>query len=283
MAYSKQTFTLNQVLTAAQMNQVETNIADHVHGSDGVVAVDVTGNFPGYKQLGKMAWYTNTAITLQPSVIHHQGTTEQFIYWDSQLIFTFGSSGSNPTSANLTATAWQYLLIDDNAVVALGSNLITDAQLINTTTVPTYSVAKHGWYVGTSRCIAAFRTNASSQLESFHSIDQDTFSWDDHNADTILSAGAATTFTTLSPNVPVSTTAIEIKIYMDAPAGSRTLYLSTDAVTIYSRYGMQNQPSGQVHYGADRMPLDDLRRFYYNCVFSGNAVYIHGIGYTTSF
>lgn len=36
MAYSFQTFTLNQVLTAAQMNQVEVNIRDHVHTSGGV-------------------------------------------------------------------------------------------------------------------------------------------------------------------------------------------------------------------------------------------------------
>lgn len=33
MTYSKQTFSLNQKLTSAQMNQVETNIQDHVHGS----------------------------------------------------------------------------------------------------------------------------------------------------------------------------------------------------------------------------------------------------------
>lgn len=36
MAYTKQTFSFNQVVTATQMNQIETNIADHVHGKDGV-------------------------------------------------------------------------------------------------------------------------------------------------------------------------------------------------------------------------------------------------------
>lgn len=36
MAYSFQVFTLAQVLTAAQMNQVEVNIRDHQHGVDGV-------------------------------------------------------------------------------------------------------------------------------------------------------------------------------------------------------------------------------------------------------
>lgn len=39
MAYSFQTFTLAQVLTAAQMNQVEVNIRDHVHGTSGVATL----------------------------------------------------------------------------------------------------------------------------------------------------------------------------------------------------------------------------------------------------
>lgn len=41
MAYVAQTFTINQILTAAQMNQVETNIKDHVHG-DGTTAAAFT-------------------------------------------------------------------------------------------------------------------------------------------------------------------------------------------------------------------------------------------------
>lgn len=36
MAYSFQSFGVGDVLTASQMNQVETNIADHVHGQEGV-------------------------------------------------------------------------------------------------------------------------------------------------------------------------------------------------------------------------------------------------------
>lgn len=39
MAYAFQTFSLNQVLTSSQMNQVEVNIRDHVHGAGGVVAI----------------------------------------------------------------------------------------------------------------------------------------------------------------------------------------------------------------------------------------------------
>lgn len=38
-AYSFQTYSVGQVLTAAQMNQEEINIRDHVHGTSGVVAL----------------------------------------------------------------------------------------------------------------------------------------------------------------------------------------------------------------------------------------------------
>ncbi|MBI4185289.1 MAG: hypothetical protein HY521_14955 [Proteobacteria bacterium] len=39
MAYSFQTFGFNQVLTAAEMNQVEANVRDHAHGAAGVAPI----------------------------------------------------------------------------------------------------------------------------------------------------------------------------------------------------------------------------------------------------
>src|SRR2546428_5766972 len=42
MAYSCQTYTVGQVLTAASMNQEEVNIRDHIHGKDGVTATTRT-------------------------------------------------------------------------------------------------------------------------------------------------------------------------------------------------------------------------------------------------
>lgn len=41
MAYSFQTFSVSQVLTATQMNQVEVNIRDHVHGVGGVLSTNL--------------------------------------------------------------------------------------------------------------------------------------------------------------------------------------------------------------------------------------------------
>lgn len=41
MAYSFQTFSLNQILTSAQMNQVEVNVRDHVHGRAGTTKTGI--------------------------------------------------------------------------------------------------------------------------------------------------------------------------------------------------------------------------------------------------
>ena len=42
MAYVRQTFVASQILTAVQVNQIETNIADHVHGQDGVAGAGMS-------------------------------------------------------------------------------------------------------------------------------------------------------------------------------------------------------------------------------------------------
>lgn len=50
MAYSFQTFSVGQVLTASQMNQVEVNIRDHLHGTSSVLALGHTFNNPSYTE-----------------------------------------------------------------------------------------------------------------------------------------------------------------------------------------------------------------------------------------
>jgi len=107
-------------------------------------------------------------IYIEPAVYDHRGTSDQALYWDTQLTFQFGSAGSNAASSDLTASAWHYLYIDDSAVVTLGARLLTVAELLNSTTAPTWTVAKHGWYNGSDRCIGAFLTDGSSNLLAFY-------------------------------------------------------------------------------------------------------------------
>ena len=99
-------------------------------------------------------------IYIDPGCYYHLGTSEQNIYWNSQLTFQF---------QNLANSDWSYLYLDDSAIVTLGAALITATELIDSTTEPTYSNTKHGWYNGEDKCIFAVLTDGSSNiLEFFH-------------------------------------------------------------------------------------------------------------------
>jgi hypothetical protein len=47
MAYSFQTFAVNEILTSTKMNQIEVNVRDHVHGVSGVAALPQVTNSLG--------------------------------------------------------------------------------------------------------------------------------------------------------------------------------------------------------------------------------------------
>jgi len=102
-------------------------------------------------------------IVLSPFVYHHNGTTEQLVYADLNVPFKF---------ANLAVFDMSYLYLDDSAIVTAGTNVITASELIDSTTEPAWSAAKHGWYSGEDKCIFAVLTNWSSNiLEFFHDGD----------------------------------------------------------------------------------------------------------------
>ena len=126
---------------------------------------------PGLIVRPKLTWVDADQVKLEPAVIHHQGTVEQLVYWDTQLNFTFGSGGSNSDSTDLAGADWYYLCIDDSAVVTADTGLIAVAQLVAVTTEPAWSVSKHGWYVGNDKCIFGAYTGAGVLLEFFHEGD----------------------------------------------------------------------------------------------------------------
>lgn len=99
-------------------------------------------------------------LLIDSGVYHHAGTTNQVLYWNSQLTYDF---------ANLATSDWSYLYLDDSAIVTAATNVITATQLIDATTEPAYSQSKHGWYNSLDRCIFAVRTDGSGNiLEFFH-------------------------------------------------------------------------------------------------------------------
>lgn len=87
---------------------------------------------------------------------YHEGTANQLVYWDSQLTYTF---------ANLTADDWCFLYLDDSAIVTADTNLLTATEFIDSTTAPSWSASKHGWYSGNDRCIFAVHDDT---IDEFH-------------------------------------------------------------------------------------------------------------------
>lgn len=106
----------------------------------------------------KFSWVDADTITIGPGAYFHAGTVEQVVYWDADL--TFDSTD--------TGTQWYYLYIDDSAIVTAGTNVLTASELVASTTAPTWSDAKLGWYNGEDRCIFAYNVGSGSILEFHH-------------------------------------------------------------------------------------------------------------------
>ncbi len=118
------------------------------------------GSLIGSLVRSKFRWKDADEIYIGAGTYNHQGTTGQMVYWDSELTYQF---------VGLGASDWSYLYIDDSAIIALGTNLLTAAEFIDSTTEPTYNAVKKGWYNGSDRCIfAVFTSGASAILEFLH-------------------------------------------------------------------------------------------------------------------
>jgi hypothetical protein len=107
----------------------------------------------------RFAKASTTTMTVQPGRYFHNGTTAQLVYWDSALTVTF---------ANLAASTFSYLYLDDSAIVTAATPLLTNSEFIDSTTSPSWSAANHGWYNGSDMCIGAFKTNSSSEIDDFY-------------------------------------------------------------------------------------------------------------------
>ena len=137
---------------------------------------------PPGPQRSKFSWKDADEIYIGPGVYFHDGTTRQTVFWDATITFKLGSGGSNALSDDLTASAWQYIYIDDSAVVTQASQELDADCFLNDTTAPTWSDSKHGWYNGSDRCIFAVITSAASILYEFHNDGGDLVRFLPHDA-----------------------------------------------------------------------------------------------------
>jgi len=132
----------------------------------------------GYTQRAQFKWKDGDEIYIEPGIYHHNGTTNQLVYWDSELTFKLQSAGSNSDSSDYGDDGWHYIYLDDSAIVTQGAPLLDAdcfASYTGTNNKPAWTVAKHGWYGSGvdkaktgDRCVFAVYETGGSILEFLH-------------------------------------------------------------------------------------------------------------------
>jgi len=200
---------------------------------DNLNAVSVSGHaFRGYVIRPKFTWKDDDEIYIDAGVYYHNGTTEQLLYWDSQITYQFTS---------LAASDWSYLYIDDSAIVTAGTNLITASEFTDSTTEPSaYSNTKHGRYHPTNTndmCIFAVLTDGSSHILEFFHDDSVRFA----DEITIWSAEQPSdTWTDCPLNLPSFSTRADVNII--------TMYIDQTATAFCRVNGQTGSGGCQVGY-----------------------------------
>jgi len=130
-------------------------------------------------------------ITIGPGVYFHDGTARQTVFWDADITFECfrpGTGGSNADNSAAGASEWHYIYLDDSAIVTQASPELDADCFLNSTTAPTWSDAKHGWYNGSDRCIFAILTDGTSDIVEFYHDGGDAVFYADNQTERSVSA-----------------------------------------------------------------------------------------------
>lgn len=152
----------------------------------------------GFAQRSAFTYKDADEIYISAGTYHHAGTVEQNVYWNSQLT----------KQGTFTGTQWYYLYIDDSAI---SSPLLTASQLLFSTTAPSWSEAKHGWYNGNDRCIFAVHVSSGS-LSKFWHDGGDFIQFDSDYEPRSFASLAASTWTNITCRVPSFCTQVQASI-----------------------------------------------------------------------
>jgi len=132
------------------------SIYEYIQSVTAGVTVDMMA---GYTVPTKFTYSATDAIVLAPARYHLEGATEQIVKWDANITYSFIALGTDD---------WSYLYIDDSAVQTEGTNIISNTELIDNVSEPSWSATKLGYYNGADRCIGAFKTNGADELLLFY-------------------------------------------------------------------------------------------------------------------
>ena len=160
------------------------------------------------------------------SYFHSGSQAKQLVYWDSELTFAFGSGGSNSDSTNLAQSDWFYLYLDDSAIIAAQTPLLTASEFVAVTTEPAWDVDKAGWYNGNDRCIMGFRSSDSAATVRIFYHDGGTYwHWDTRYQD-LADTDIDTTWTAVTLTLPVYSNVADVlfRTFYGGSGNSRLYY-----------------------------------------------------------
>jgi len=216
--------------------------------------------------------YSSTvAITIAGGIWAHNGTTDQHLYTASQITFTLGPSGSNTSSSNLGASQIHYIYIHNASVISRASRLLTASEFLNSTTAPTWSHSKVGWYNSSDRCIGAVLTNGSSQVLSFGMFSDNYYRYASPVEEfSVAAAGVTYTALDISSSVPTFSTRARIRLL--AGTSNTSYYFDTSSTAVW--------PDAQTveGYSTFDIALSSAQAVYWYANNTGNTT-IHVCGY----
>jgi hypothetical protein len=165
----------------------------------------------GLLKLGRaqFAYVSTTQISIAGGGYLHHGTKSQVLTIDSTITHTITTPGTSQ---------YHYIYLDDSAIVTAGTGVITGSEVINSTTAPTYSVTKKGWYNGDDLCIFAVWIESGGDVEGFTHSGESVIFWDNLGAGG--SAMSNTTDVTFTLDVPTFVRRFELALYIQAGAGA---------------------------------------------------------------
>jgi len=153
---------------------VVTGSATHVLTSNGAGAAPTfqapaaggiaASEIKGWRIRPIFTWATATTIKLGGVFSYqHDGSTTQIVSGENVTFTRSDTSG---------VIQFNYLYLDDSAIVTAGNSTITASELISSTTAPTLNTTKGGFYNGNDRCIYAFKQDASDNIYRFFNAPQ---------------------------------------------------------------------------------------------------------------
>ncbi len=204
----------------------------------------------GYKRGLTPSFINTTNISLTRGIWHHSGTTDQMVYSAGSITYA---------PAGLSGTQLQYLYLDDSAIASSGSQIISGTQLTNSTTVPSFSNTKFGWYNGNDRCIGALYILGGS-IQKFKVYSNDFYAYY-AIGDLYSGANAPTASTTRDISAVVPSFCTRSKMSVVNATAANNFVFSPDST--WNEYNGICIPTGATTYLSIDIELDTDQSFYW--------------------